>query len=86
MVKTRKLMSAVLAGVMLLSMASCSLLGQDKKTKEADPDDIIELAESRMLHNEENVHIVQRLTLLDQQAVTVLQLWLFIFCFTPHQA
>ena len=46
MVKTRKLMSAALAGVMLLSMASCSLLGQDKKTKEADPDDIIELAES----------------------------------------
>nr|MCR5616027.1 hypothetical protein [Saccharofermentans sp.] len=45
MVKTRKLMSVVLAGVMLLSAASCSLLDQGKKTKEADPDDIIELAE-----------------------------------------
>ena len=46
MVKTRKLMSIVLAGVMVLSASSCSLLEQDKKTKEADPDDIIELAES----------------------------------------
>ena len=46
MVKTRKLMSIVLAGVMMLSAASCSLLDQGKKTKEADPDDIIELAES----------------------------------------
>ena len=45
MVKTRKLMSVVLAGAMLLSAASCSLLDQGKKTKEADPDDIIELAE-----------------------------------------
>ena len=45
MVKTRKLMSVVLTGVMLLSAASCSLLDQGKKPKEADPDDIIELAE-----------------------------------------
>ncbi|MBR5358880.1 MAG: hypothetical protein IK128_06695 [Clostridiales bacterium] len=45
MIKTRKLMSAALAGIMLLSASSCSLLEQGKKDKEADPDDIIEIAE-----------------------------------------
>lgn len=45
MVKMRKLACAVLAGAMALSATACSLTDSLKKTEEADPDDIIELAE-----------------------------------------
>ena len=45
MVKMRKLACAVLAGAMALSATACSLTDSLKKTEEADPDDIIDLAE-----------------------------------------
>ena len=44
MIDMRKLMSAAMTGIMLVSASSCSLINTEKK-KEADPDDIVEIAE-----------------------------------------